>query len=122
METLETKLNDLIVREISRANDLDGNARMEAVDNVCKLYRVRIEETKAQSDAACAKAEKENQAFAQAEEAEARVKDRRLHVGMYVVDTAVVLATFFTGLNFEKTNCITSSFVKNVVRKIGFKK
>lgn len=122
MDTLEMKLNDLIMSEINRTNDLDGNARTEAVDNVCKLYRMRIEDTKAQSDAACAKAEKENQAYANAEEAEARVKDRRLRIGMYAVDTAVVLATFFTGLNFEKTNCITSSFVKNVIRKIGFKK
>lgn len=112
-EEIKAALDEEIKAQIDGLSSLSQGSKekSDAVEDLTKLYKLRIEEVKA-SDAAILN-EREQQL--EEDKLVEQRKDRRLKGGIAIGELVATAGAFCMGLNFEKTGSICSTFVKKLI-------
>ena len=117
-DEIKAKLDEEIMDQLSVLSDMDvgSDKRKTAVDDLVKLYRLRIEETKNDRDfiEGVNAREREEQIVDQ-------VKERKFRFGMAAAELLIPLifyaSMFYSGLDFEKEGTFTSNMLRNLISR-----
>ena len=117
MDEIKVMLNEEIKAEIEKLNTLDAGSdeKSNAVDDLTKLYKLKIEEQKAAM-------EREEQDARRKEVKADRMVNIGLQVGLAVAGWIVYDVWHRRGLKFEEEGTITSPWTRNLMSKMFPKK
>lgn len=117
MDEIKVMLDEEIKAEIEKLKSLDAGSdgKSSAVDDLTKLYKLRIEEQKAEME------REEQNARRDAEKAE-RMINIGLQVGLAVGGWIVYDMWHRRGLKFELEGTVTSPWTRNLMSKMFPKK
>ena len=107
-DEIKAKLDEEIMDQLSVLSDMDvgSDKRKTAVDDLVKLYRLRIEETKNDRDFIEGVNAREREEQLKKEQIVDQVKERKFRFGMAAAELLIPLifyaSMFYSGLDFEK--------------------
>ena len=107
-DEIKAKLDEEIMDQLSVLSDMDAGSdkRKTAVDDLVKLYRLRIEETKNDRDFIEGVNAREREEQFKKEQIVDQVKERKFRFGMAAAELLIPLifyaSMFYSGLDFEK--------------------
>lgn len=130
MGEINTLLNDEIVAEIQNLSEMEDGSeeKSQAIDDLVKLYRLRIEEIKCELDAdekvkRCQMEQEEikNDDSIKREQINEQVKERYFKVGVAAAELIVPLIFYGIwmrkGFKFEETGTYTSNTFKGLINR-----
>ena len=112
-DEIKAKLDEEIMDQLSVLSDMDvgSDKRKTAVDDLVKLYRLRIEETKNDRDFIEGVNAREREEQFKKEQIVDQVKERKFRFGMAAAELLIPLifyaSMFYSGLDFEKEGTFT---------------
>lgn len=122
MDKIQALLDERIEKDIQNLDMLDGSQKSDAIDDLTKLYKLRIEDTKINADQAVSAKELE----LKQKQANSQKVDRWINVGLQVgLSLASLIAYdvwFRRGLKFEETGSIGSPMTRNLLSRLIPKK
>ena len=122
MDKIQALLDERIEKDIQNLDMLDGSQKSDAIDDLTKLYKLRIEDTKINVDQAVSAKELE----LKQKQANSQKVDRWINVGLQVgLSLASLIAYdiwFRRGLKFEETGSIGSPMTRNLLSRLIPKK
>lgn len=122
MDKIQVLLDERIEKDIQNLDMLDGSQKSDAIDDLTKLYKLRIEDTKINADQAVSAKELE----LKQKQANSQKVDRWINVGLQVgLSLASLIAYdvwFRRGLKFEETGSIGSPMTRNLLSRLIPKK
>lgn len=119
MGEISTLLNDEIVAEIQNLSEMEDGSeeKSQAIDNLVKLHRLRIEEIECELDAD----EKVKRRQMEHEQINEQVKERHFKVGVAAPELIVPLIFYGIwmrkGFKFEETGTYTSNTFKGLINR-----
>ena len=119
-DEIKAKLNEEIMDQLSVLSDMDvgSDKRKTAVDDLVKLYRLRIEETKNDRDFIEGVNAREREEQFKKEQI---VDQRKFRFGMAAAELLIPLifyaSMFYSGLDFEKEGTFTSNMLRNLISR-----
>lgn len=122
MIDIKTVLDDKIMYELERINDLEGQEKTEAIENIAKLYKLKLEDEKNQQDILEKRDVYENERILKKEQM--KVEERNFWIKTAVDIAGITLPLilygmwFNKGLKFEETGSYTSTTFRNFFGKI----
>lgn len=130
-DKIRKSLEDTIEKEIQNLSDLQTGSKEKsaAVEDLAKLYNLKIEETKVEQanvEANEKRVMNDRDWLAKQEQLDSQIKDRWINVAVQVGLTLSSLIAyncwFKRGLRFEETGTVTSPMTKNLISKMLPKK
>ena len=122
-DEIKAKLDEEIMDQLSVLSDMDvgSDKRKTAVDDLVKLYRLRIEETKNDRDFIEGVNAREREEQFKKEQIVDQVKERKFRFGMAAAELLIPLifyaSMFYSGLVFEKEGTFTSNMLRNLISR-----
>lgn len=122
-DEIKAKLDEEIMDQLSVLSDMDvgSDKRKTAVDDLVKLYRLRIEETKNDRDFIEGVNAREREEQFKKEQIVDQVKERKFRFGMAAAELLIPLifyaSMFCSGLDFEKEGTFTSNMLRNLISR-----
>lgn len=122
-DEIKAKLDEEIMDQLSVLSDMDvgSDKRKTAVDDLVKLYRLRIEETKNDRDFIEGVNAREREEQFKKEQIVDQVKERKFRFGMAAAELLIPLifyaSMFYSGLDFEKEETFTSNMLRNLISR-----
>ena len=122
-DEIKAKLDEEIMDQLSVLSDMDvgSDKRKTAVDDLVKLYRLRIEETKNDRDFIEGVNAREREEQFKKEQIVDQVKERKFRFGMAAAELLIPLifyaSMFYSGLDFEKEGTFTSKMLRNLISR-----
>ena len=122
-DEIKAKLDEEIMDQLSVLSDMDAGSdkRKTAVDDLVKLYRLRIEETKNDRDFIEGVNAREREEQFKKEQIVDQVKERKFRFGMAAAELLIPLifyaSMFYSGLDFEKEGPFTSIMLRNLISR-----
>ena len=119
MGEISTLLNDEIVAEIQNLSEMEDGSeeKSQAIDNLVKLHRLRIEEIECELDAD----EIVKRRQMEHEQINEQVKERHFKVGVAAAELIVPLIFYGIwmrkGFKFEETGTYTSNTFKGLINR-----
>ena len=123
-DEIKAKLDEEIMDQLSVLSDMDAGSdkRKTAVDDLVKLYRLRIEETKNDRDFIEGVNAREREEQFKKEQIVDQVKERKFRFGMAAAELLIPLifyaSMFYSGLDFEKEGTFTSNMLRNLISRL----
>lgn len=135
MDEIKDLLGDEIKKEINNLSSLDDatEKKSKAIDDIAKLYRLKLEETKIEAELEDNRNRHELEKMAKDDERTSREEQRKKINLDRVVDVGLQVLTVVggwiaydvwhrRGLKFEETGSVTSPFTRNLMTKMLPKK
>lgn len=122
-DEIKAKLDEEIMDQLSVLSDMDvgSDKRKTAVDDLVKLYRLRIEETKNDRDFIEGVNAREREEQFKKEQIVDQVKERKFRFGMAAAELLIPLifyaSMFYSGLDFEKEGTFTANMLRNLISR-----
>ena len=122
-DEIRAKLDEEIMDQLSVLSDMDvgSDKRKTAVDDLVKLYRLRIEETKNDRDFIEGVNAREREEQFKKEQIVDQVKERKFRFGMAAAELLITLifyaSMFYSGLDLEKEGTCTSNMLRNLISR-----
>lgn len=129
-ETIKKLLNEEIAAEIQAISSLDSGSeeKSKAIEDLAKLYRLRIEETKSELDAEDKRSRRTLESEASVRENEIKksqldeqVKDRYFKLGIAAAELLIPLMFYGIwmrkGFKFEETGTYTSTTFRGLFNR-----
>ena len=122
-DEIKAKLDEEIMDQLSVLSDMDvgSDKRKTAVDDLVKLYRLRIEETKNDRDFIEGVNAREREEQFKKEQIVDQVKERKFRFGMAAAELLIPLIFYasmlYSGLDFEKEWTFTSNKLRNLISR-----
>ena len=122
-DEIRAKLDEEIMDQLSVLSDMDvgSDKRKTAVDDLVKLYRLRIEETKNDRDFIEGVNAREREEQFKKEQIVDQVKERKFRFGMAAAELLIPLifyaSMFYSGLDLEKEGTCTSNMLRNLISR-----
>lgn len=119
-DKIQKMMEDVIKEEIENLSSLDAGTKEKsaAVEDLKKLYELKIEEAKVEQ-AKCEKREELDTRWAQID---AQAKDRWINIGVQIGLTIASLVAYDVwyrrGLKFEETGSITAPMTRNLLSRM----
>lgn len=117
---IKTLIDDVIVTEIGNLSGFDSGSeeKSAAINDLKKLYELRIEEKKLEQ----AEMERREENDSKKAQLEAQNKDRFINIGVQIGLTIMSLLAYDVwyrrGLKFEETGTITAPMTRNLLSKM----
>lgn len=117
---IKTLIDDVIVTEIGNLSGFDSGSeeKSAAINDLKKLYELRIEEKKLEQ----AEMERREESDSKKAQLEAQNKDRFINIGVQIGLTIMSLLAYDVwyrrGLKFEETGTITAPMTRNLLSKM----
>lgn len=130
-DKIRKSLEDTIEKEIQNLSDLQTGSKEKsaAVEDLTKLYNLKIEETKVEQanvEANEKRVMNDRDWLAKQEQLDSQIKDRWINVAVQVglaLSSLIAYNCWFKrGLRFEETGTVTSPMTKNLISKMLPKK
>lgn len=117
-EEIKKMLGEEIKARLSNLSSLDADSkeRSEAVDDLVKLYKLRIEEVKTELDYKKEIDEHERNDQTKKEQLSEQRKDRWLKLGITTAELIFYGIWMYKGFRFEEKGTICSSVFKDLIR------
>lgn len=135
MDEIKDLLGEEIKKEINNLSSLDDatEKKSKAIDDIAKLYRLKLEETKIEAELEDNRNRHELEKMAKDDERTSREEQRKKINLDRVVDVGLQVLTVVggwiaydvwhrRGLKFEETGSVTSPFTRNLMTKMLPKK
>jgi hypothetical protein len=119
-------LDEVVVSELETINNLSGEEKSTAIDGVVKLYKIKLEADKNESDLIEKVDARENEQLFKKEQLSHDKKLSYLKIGLEAA--AIVFPLIFYGIwmrkgfKFEETGTFTSTTFRNLFGKFSPKK
>lgn len=123
MDEIQKKLDEVIEQEIEELSKFKSGSRekADAIDDLAKLYRLRIEETKNKQDHVDVCEARKEDALMKRDQFVEQVKDRYFKLGIAAAELVLPLAFYAVwmrkGFKFEESGTFTSTTFKGLFNK-----
>ncbi len=123
MDEIQKKLDEVIELEIEGLSKFKSGSKekADAIDDLAKLYRLRIEETKNKQDHVDACEARKEEALMKQDQFDEQVKDRYFKLCIAAAEIVLPLAFYAVwmrkGFKFEESGTFTSTTFKGLFNK-----